>query len=217
MKSDFNFRIKQKQKIKAHFLTLEGQSSVKHNSQSTVLCGVLWRISPNLTSDSQHINPISGLRDYDGVCQPASTVSISEALHWWYTDWSMWQRISSFIIFCYSYTVHCLGCGKHKTQSISCKTPTQTYCFPLLYQCISAAHKLITTTTLAQWITIHSHLFVILIHIRKTEWETLKADARPTNPLTNHMWVHVCFISQVSPPPFFSFASQATKEISLCR
>lgn len=109
----------------------------------------------------------------------------------------------SFIIFCYSYTVHCLGCGKHKTQSISCKTPTQTYAFLCLYQCISAAHKLITTTTLAQWITIHSHLFVILIHRRKTEWETLKADARPTNP-----WQIICesmcaLFPKSFPPPFF--------------
>lgn len=114
----------------------------------------------------------------------------------------MWQRISSFIIFCYSYTVHCLSRGKHKTQSISCKTPTQTYCFPLLYQCISGAHKLITTTTLAQWITIHSHLFVILIHRRKTEWEILKADARPTNPW-QIICESMCALFPKSPPPFF--------------
>lgn len=116
----------------------------------------------------------------------------------------MWQRISSFIIFCYSYTVHCLGCGKHKTQSISCKTPTQTYAFLCLYQCISAAHKLITTTTLAQWITIHSHLFVILIHRRKTEWETLKADARPTNPW-QIICESMCALFPKSFPPFFFF------------
>lgn len=56
--------------------------------------------------------------------------------------------------------------------------------------------------------TVDHHSFTSLCDFdpQKKNWMGNSQSRREANkPLTNHMWVHVCFISQVFPPPLFFF------------